>query len=146
MIQTSAAVPAQKRPQPEPQIDPLWQLAGDMHNARALVIAEHGLDLICGLIQRGCPAATALRPGDKPDAGDYDIVFVPQATALPSSDHVIRLARRALRPDGRLIAGVSDGKAAAALGRRLRLNGFSNLHSRHRPGLVLLSADLRRPA
>jgi hypothetical protein len=148
MLQTSVAAPAQSRPQPESQetdlLDPLWRLAGDMRSARALIVAQHGLDLMCGLLRRGCLAATALRPGDKPDADDYDVVFVPQVTALPSFDEVIRLARRSLGSNGRLIVGVRDGRAAVALARRLRLNGFSALHSTHLQGLMLLRAELRR--
>jgi hypothetical protein len=150
MSQTSVAAPVRTRLQPDIQdndlLDPLWRLAGDMQNARALIVAEHGLDLMCGLIRRGCLAATVLRLGDKPDTDDYDVVFVPRVTALPSPDHVIRLARRSLAPNGRLIAGVRDGRAAVALARRLRLNGFSALHSMPLPGCVLLRADLRRPS
>jgi hypothetical protein len=155
MIQTSVAVPVQARLQVDPQqpnskendlLDPLWRLAGDLSNARTLIVAKQGLDLMCGLIRRGCPAATVLRPGDKPDANDYDLVVVPLVTALPSADAVIRLARGSLAANGRLVAGVSDAKAAAALARRLRLNGFSSLQSMHLPGRVLLRAGLRRPS
>ena len=119
------------------------RLAGKIQHTHALIVAEHGLDLMCGLIRRGCLAATILRIGDKPDAGDYDLVLVPQAAALPSADEVIRVARRSLAPRGRLIVGVSGGKAAAALARRLRLNGFSGLRSAQWSGLTLLRADLR---
>jgi hypothetical protein len=150
MIQTSVAAPVQARPQPDTRendlLDPLWRLAGDMCNARALIVAEHGLDLMCGLIRRGCPAATVLRPGDKPDADDYDVVYVVRVTSLPSSDDVIRLARRSLGPDGRLIAGVRNGREAVALARRLRLNGFTALQSTSLPGLTLLRAGMRRPS
>lgn len=148
MMQTSVVAPAQARLQPDSAendlLDPLWQLAGDMRNARVLIVAEHGLDLMCGLIRRGCMAATVLRPGDKPDADDYDVVVVPRVAALPSSDHVIRLARRSLGRNGRLIAGVNGGTAAVSLARRLRLNGFSALRSTHLPSLMFLRADLRR--
>jgi hypothetical protein len=147
MIQTSVAAPTQAPLQPETQendlLDPLWRLAGDLCASRALIVADHGLDLMCGLIRRGCLAATVLRLGDKPDANDYNVVFVPHLT---SADGVIQLARRSLAPNGMLIAGVRDGAAAIALARRLRLNGFSGLHSIHLPGLVLLRADLRRPS
>jgi hypothetical protein len=150
MIQTSVAAPVAPRPQPESQendlLDPLWRLAGDLHNARALIVAEHGLDLMCGLIRRGCAAATELRPGDKPDAANYNVVFVPQVAALPSFDHVIRLALRSLAPNGRLVLGLQNGREALALARRLRLNGFAALHSTHLPGLMFLRADLRRPS
>jgi hypothetical protein len=150
MIRTSIAAPVQTRRQPDTQqddtLDPLWRLAGDVSNARALIVGEHGLDLMCGLIRRGCLAATVLRGGDKPDANDYDIVLIPRMTALSSADEVIRLARRSLGPAGRLIVGLRDGRGSAGLARRLRLNGFSALHFSYLPGLVLLRADLRRPS
>ena len=66
---------------------------------------------MCGLIRRGCLAATILRIGDKPDIADYDLVLVPRAAASPSADEVIRVARRSLAPRGRLIVSVSGGKA-----------------------------------
>jgi hypothetical protein len=153
MIQTSVAVPLHALPnnaQPrgdaqEPTLlDPLLRLAGPIHDTHALIVAEHGLDLLCGLIRRGCLAATTLRIGDKPDAGDYGLVLVPDASALPSDDEVIRVARRSLDPLGRLIVGVRNGRAAIALARRLRLNGFTALRSTHLPGLTLLRSDLRR--
>ena len=147
MIQTSVAMPFQASPQPDTNegdlLDPLGRLAGDMTNARVLIVAEHGLDLMCGLIRRGCLAATVLHPGDKPDADDYDVVFVPFAT---SPDDVIRLAGRALAPNGRLVVGVGHTAAAVALARRLRLNGFAAPHSIHLPDLILLRASTRRPS
>jgi hypothetical protein len=147
MIQTSAAAPVQVRPtndSPEPSLlDPLLRLAGPIQNSHALIVANHGLDLLCGLIRRGCLAATTLRIGDKPDAGDYDLVLVPNAEALPSVDEVIRVARRSLASRGRLIVGVKPGQAAAALARRLRLNGFTGLRSTQLSGLTLLRAELR---
>jgi putative intracellular protease/amidase len=147
MIQTSVATPLRPPPQPDTResdlLDPLGRLAGDMTNARVLVVADHGLDLMCGLIRRGCLAATVLHPGDKPDADNYDVVFIPLAT---SPDDVIRLARRALAPNGRLVAGVGHTAAAVALARRLRLNGFSAPHSIHLSDLILLRASTRRPS
>jgi hypothetical protein len=147
MIQTSVATPIQARSHTDSQdsnlLDPLLRLAGPIQTTHALIVAAHGLDLMCGLIRRGCLAATTMRVGDKPDAGDYDLVIVPQAAALPSSDAMIRLARRSLVPQGRLIAGLRNPREATALARRLRLNGFTALRSIHLSGLTLLRADLR---
>ena len=128
------------------QLDPFWQLAGEMRDTKALIVARRGLTLMCGLLRLGCRAATVLRPGDKPDADDYGLVVVPRVSALASPDAVIRLVRRSLGLEGRLVAGVADAEAAAALARRLRLNGFRGLQMAHLPGLVLLRADLRRPS
>jgi hypothetical protein len=147
MIQTSNAVPIQTRPATDVQdstlLDPLLRLAGDIKTTRTLIIADHGLELMCNLIRRGCLAATMLRTGDIPDADDYGLVLVPHATTLQSHEEVIRVARRALGPHGRLVAGVRNGKTATDLARRLRLNGFTNLRSTHLPGRTLLRADLR---
>jgi hypothetical protein len=147
MIQTSNAVPIQTQPATDLQdstlLDPLLRLAGDIKTTHTLIIADHALDLMCGLIRRGCQAATMLRAGDKPDAGDYGLVLVPYATALLSHEDVIRVARRSLAPRGRLVVGVRNGRAATELARRLRLNGFTNLRSTHLQGRTLLRADLR---
>lgn len=147
MIQTSVAAPLPARPQSEVQesalLDPLLRLAGHVTNTHALIVADHGLDLMCGLIRRGCLAATILRIGDKPASADANLVIIPQAAALPSADELIRLVRRSLTPRGRLIVGVRDGEEATALARRLRLNGFAALRSIHVAGLTLLRADLR---
>jgi hypothetical protein len=78
MPQTSAA-PAQPRPVNEPALlDPLSRLAGDPRHTHALIVADHGLDLVRGLIPRVCLAASTLRPGDKPDAADYSLVLTPR--------------------------------------------------------------------
>jgi hypothetical protein len=147
MIQTSNAVPMRALPASDPQepslLDPLLRLAGDLKNLRALIIADHGIDLMCGLIRRGCLAATMLRASEAPDDDDYGLVLVPHAASLACADDLIPLVRRSLAPRGRLVVGVRSGKAAVALARRLRLNGFTNLRSTHLPDLTLLRADLR---
>jgi hypothetical protein len=125
-------------------IDPLIRLAGDIRNAHALILAEHGLDLMCGLIRRGCLAATILRVGDRPDTSDYDVVFVPRVTELASLDTVVRVARMALVPSGRLIAGFGSRTDAVALAGRLRLNGFSPVRSFPTRDAVVICADRRR--
>jgi hypothetical protein len=148
MIQTSVVVPIRTRPNQNtrdcPPVDALLGLAGKLRDTRALIVADHGLDLMCGLIRCGCLAATTLRIGDRPDTDDYDLVLVPDAGLLSSPDDVIRLARRSLGRNGRLIAGVAPGSAATALARRLRLNGFVALRSVHLAAVTLLRADLRR--
>ncbi len=148
MLHTSTVAPRLARLQPDYQeselLDPLLRLAGDVGNARALVVAEHGLDLMCSLIRRGCLTATELRVGAKTEAGDYDLVLLPDATALPSLDDVIQLALRSLAPSGRLVVGVPEGAAAGGLARRLRLNGFRAVRSINRRGMVVLRAARRR--
>jgi len=152
MIQTSVAASAQLAPhpeQPEPDsLDPLLRFAENIETSHALIIAEHGLDLLCALIRRGCIAAASIRPRDKADTEAYDLILVPLVTALPSLEHLTRLARRSLMPDGRLIVGLPPDPAghsplALALARRLRLNGFAALRLAYFPGITVLQADLQ---
>jgi hypothetical protein len=147
MMQTSAATLISARPATDSQepalLDPLLRLAGDLRNTRALIVADHALELMCGLLRRGCLAATTVRIGAKPDEADFDLVLIPYATAVGSDDELIRLARGCLMPNGRVIAGARNGREAIALARRLRLNGFTDIRSTTQPGRTLLRATLR---
>lgn len=148
MLQTSNAVPKPRIAadgKDGGQLEPLLRLAGTLRESHALVVAEHGLELLCGLLGRGCLAATAIRLGDKPDANDYDVVIMPSLASIAMAT-VVRLARRSLAPGGRLIVGMNDARTASALARRLRLNGFTKLRLTQIAGRVLLCADLRRVA
>jgi hypothetical protein len=146
MIQTSAAIPLPARIPPgnpgNDPLDPLLRLAGDLHTERTLILAERSLDLLCGLLRRGCVAATAIRPGSKPDADDYDLVVaVPKPTDSP--DRLIRQIRSGLASNGQLVACLPNGQVATAFIRRLRLNGFSVLPPVRLPNATLLRADRR---
>jgi hypothetical protein len=151
MIQTSVAAFVPLRPPPEhpetESLDPLLQSAADIESSYVLIIAEHGLDLLCALIRRGCIAAAAVRPHEKADLEAYNLVLAPFVTDLPSLDDVIRVARRSLSPHGRLIVGLLPDPAgrdlSLALARRLRLNGFAALRTVTFPRIIVLQADLQ---
>jgi hypothetical protein len=147
MTQTSVAIPIPASLPPAAEendpLDPLLRLAGDLHTVRALIIAERSLDLLCGLIGRGCLAATAIRFGAKPDGDDYDLVVASPKAAEFSPDRLIRQIRGGLAPNGRLVACIPNGRSATAFIRRLRLNGFAVLPPVHLPNLTLLRAELR---
>jgi hypothetical protein len=123
-------------------LDPLLRLAGETRTARALVIATQSLDLICGLLRRGCPTATVIRPGSKPDAHDYSLVVASQAAGF-QPEALVRQIRGALVPGGRLIARVPAGATARSFMRRLRLNGFAVTRTVQLSPFTLLCADLR---
>jgi len=146
MTQTSVAIPPPASVPPATEdndpLDPLLRLAGDLQTVRALVIAERSLDLLCGLIRRGCLAATAIRPDGKPDADDYGLVVASSKAAEFSPDRLIRQIGGALAPTGRVVASIPMGRPAAAFIRRLRLNGFAVLPPVHLPNLTLLRAKL----
>ena len=89
MIQASVAT---RCPEPESAetdpLDPLLRLAGNVAATRAVVIANHGIDLLCALIRRGCMAAAAIRPGNKPDAKSSNLMLVPAATEFSCLDQL----------------------------------------------------------
>ena len=146
MLQASAALSVPIPPQPDTPVDdgldPLLRLAGEPRATRTLVIAAQSLDLICGLLRRGCPTATAIRPGSKPDAHDYSLVVAAPAAGFPP-EGLVRQIRDALAPGGRLIARIPAGTTARSFIRRLRLNGFAVIRTVQLPHLTLLCADLR---
>jgi hypothetical protein len=146
MLHASAALSVPIPPLPDTPdddgLDPLLRLAGEPRTTRTLVIAAQSLDLICGLLRRGCPTATAIRPGSKPDAHDYPLVVVAPACGFPP-EGLVRQIRDALAPGGRLIARVPAGAMARSFIRRLHLNGFAITRTVHLPHLTLLCADLR---
>lgn len=150
MAQTTAAVtvPTEaeaQSPDADP-LEPLLRLAGPLDEVHALVMAERGIDLMCALIKRGCLAATAIRPSHKPDADGYGLVIADLTASELPPEALIRRGRAALRPGGRLIARVRGSRHAAALARRLRLNGFRGLRTLTLAGQTLVRADLRRAA
>ena len=147
MLQASAALSVPLPPRPDipddDGLDPLLRLVDEgPRPAHALVIAAHGPELICGLLRRGCPRATVLRPGSKPDAHDYSLVVASHLTGFPA-EGLVRQIRDALAPGGRLIARLPAGASARSFVRRLRLNGFAVTRTVQLPHLTLLCADLR---
>lgn len=125
--------------------DPLLAFAGPIRGVHALVLAGSGPDLFCDLIRHGCLAATLLRTAAKPEAGVYDLMLAPRVTTASPPSDLAQQARRALAPTGRLVARVTrdpSGRAARALTRALKLNGFVAVRAHVRAGETLLRADL----
>ncbi|HYZ21412.1 MAG TPA: hypothetical protein VE690_04570 [Rhodopila sp.] len=152
MLQPHTPAPRPAAALSDDEAQPFLRLAGSC--AHALVVGAHPVPLICGLIRHGCRAAATIRPGEKPDEGDYDLLLIPRTADFPSLDHIVRLASRTLALDGRLVAAAPDAGTAAMLDRRLQLNGFVlSASAPHRtawstpgrtPGL-LLRFDRRSP-
>ncbi len=84
----------------------LLRFAGPLAGSHALVIAANGLDLMCNLLRQGCVAATTLRPSERADHEDYDVVLAPRVTPPAPIGALIYQAKRALRPGGRFVAFV----------------------------------------
>lgn len=129
-------------------IDLVLLQAGRIDRTHALIVAAHGLDLLRGLLRRGCLAATSLRPDAKPEAAAYELVLFPDITPDSPFERIIHDARRAMVPGGRLVVRVRRdpvGRTARGIARRLKLNGFIDVRLRLRPDCALLRADLPTP-
>ena len=138
------AAPAQTEPPSPDPLGALLSVAGRLDRTHALIIAEHSRELLCALIRSGCPVASAIRPGDKPECGAYQLVMVPEI--IGSTDALIQQIRRALAATSRVVVRVVGHRQAAALGRRLRLLGFVNLQLHPVAGTVLLTGEYQRRA
>jgi hypothetical protein len=113
-----------------------------------LIVAEHGLELLRGLIRQGYPAATCIRPATKPETAAYELVCFQDVTPETDLERLIHDARRAILPGGRLVARVSrdaSGRTARGLARRLKLNGFINVRTLASAGRSWLRANFPPP-
>ena len=128
------------------RINRFLKVAQPLADTHALVVADHALELLCGLIRRGCAAATCLQPSAKPDAPIYTLVLAPGVARISALDAVIHTARHALLPGGRIVIGLphhhSNGRLPLAVARRLRLNGFTGVRTQDARGLTVVHAEL----
>jgi hypothetical protein len=121
---------------------------GQLEAKHVLIVAEHGIELLRGLIRRGCPAATCIRPATKPETAAYELVCFQDIIPETDMERLIHDARRAILPGGRLVARVSrdsSGRTTQGLVRRLKLNGFINVLTSASAGCSLLRADFPAP-
>lgn len=121
-------------------LDAAEPLAG----AHTLVLAQPSrtsVELLCGLIGRGCGAA-AEQAADSPlQVETAEIVLVPQVESLDAATRAILAARRCLLPCGRIVMQDADGTLAKPIARLLAAAGFSFV--RITPGAdgAIISAD-----
>jgi hypothetical protein len=125
----------------------LLSFAQPIDGSRALIVAGHGLDLLRALIHHCCVGATCLRPSVRPEAAAHDLAFFLDITPATDLEMVVRSGLRAVVPGGRIVAEIvadPTGRAARGLARRLRLNGFTAVRTRHMFGRTVVRGD--RPA
>lgn len=91
---------------------------------QTLIVAHHPLAALCGLIRSGCAAAATARPGEMPANPDFDALLIPHGDDVGGPDALVRLATKVLCGAGTVVIADLDTRQAAALRRRLRLNGF----------------------
>jgi hypothetical protein len=103
-------------------LDRLAPLAG----VHALVLGHDTLEVLCGLIRRGAAGAIELRPdehgGPRPDSAQ--LAVLPDPASVPEAAYFVAIARRALRPGGRIAIRDAGGQRRRELAALLRAQGF----------------------
>ncbi len=119
----SAAPAAGLSDDPEQSLlDSLAGLAGE----RALILGLN-IEIMCGLIQRGCREVTEMERDDHPEAGSVDVVVAPSVATAAAADRAVALARRVLTHFGRVVVRTAQSPSAAlceAIIDSLRRQGF----------------------
>lgn len=127
-----------------PADDVLLDWAEPLQGARVLVVGHGALDLICGLIRRGCTAATEIQAHCRlaPDADSADLMLVPHVESLADGRAAIGWAVRALVMGGRIaVRDASGGRLRPELAALLRTYGFCRVRTHARPDGVVLTAE-----
>jgi hypothetical protein len=127
--------------------DPLLDFTGPVGGSHALVVGAKGSALLCALLRRGCLAATSLRPAERPDGRQYDLLIAPGIGSADCLDHLTAQAARALLPTGRLalrVLGRAGSDLVQATLQMLRLHGFTDVQTVMTGGGTLIRAA-RRP-
>ncbi len=122
----------------------LLDCLGDLSDTHAVVLGDHALELLCALIRRGCAAATAIRAGEKMEADSASLIVVPQGVTLETIEPMLRQAKRALMPNGRIALRVDSdhsGWVSFSAARILRAHGFCAIRVRALADQTLLTAE-----
>ncbi len=115
--------------------------AEPLQDRHALVIGHDGLDVLCGLIARGCGAAAELQPNGRVPNEPAEIVLATHVDSLDAAAHAIMMARRSLLPCGRIVLQETTGAPAGAVARMLREAGFCSVRLRASPEGTMVTAD-----
>lgn len=117
--------------------------------AHALVIGQHTLETLCGLIRRGCAGGTERRPDEQagPRPEPAEIAVLPDPASVTETAVSVAVARRALAAGGRIAICDARGLHRGALAALLHTQGFQGIRTHHTPaGLLVLGELPGRPA
>ena len=109
-------------------------------DARTLIIGHRTLDMLCGLIRRGCAAAIEVRP-DEPGAPLIDkaqVAVIPDPASLAEATASVAIAKRALACGGHIAIYDVDGLYRRELTALLRQEGFVAISTRDTPDGALV--------
>jgi hypothetical protein len=139
-----AGLAVSPRPLPPAASSALLDAAEPLLGVHAVVICNGGaagLDALCGLIARGCDAASELPETGRVPAEPAEIVLAPRVDTLDRAARVVLLARRTLLPCGRVVLRC-DAEVAEGTSRLLAASGFAKALIRTTDDGVIISADL----
>jgi hypothetical protein len=125
----------------ESTIAALLDAAEPLPDAHVLVIGPRSLDIVCGLIRRGCAAALEIPLAGPSSTEPAELVIVPGVDSLEQATAAASLARRSLLPCGRIVMLDTTGRFATSVALMLRRAGVSGVRSRPIAGGILLRAD-----
>jgi stage V sporulation protein SpoVS len=128
-------------PPSTPDVAALLDAAEPIQDARALVIGPEALEVLCGLIGRGCAGATETSVAARTQADPAEILLMPHVATLNDAMQAIALARRALLPCGRIVLNDRTGALAGAVMGLLRSAGFSSVRAQQHETGTLITAD-----
>jgi hypothetical protein len=106
-----------------------------------LVIGPDALEVLCGLIGRGCAGATEMAVGARTQADPAEVLLMPHITTLSDATQAIAVARRALLPCGRIVLNDPTGALAGEIMGLLRSAGFSAVRAQQHESGTLVTAD-----
>ncbi len=145
-IVESAEAPLERRPEAQgSRAARLLRFAGPLDGMHALVIGAAPTSLLDALLGSDCAAATCLRDTRLLAEDGQDLLIAPDLDEIAAALRVVRLARRALAPTGRLVASVHGAPSdmlGAALLREIGREGLVAVRTRLLAGSFLLRADL----
>ena len=107
----------------------LLRRLGDVAGEHVLILGRD-VDLMCGLIRRGCAEVTELDQNHRPDTGSADLIVVVDVRSDAAAVCAVSHARRALAPAGRIAVHAAANPSAyltRSIMRALRLHGFRQI-------------------
>ncbi len=111
---------------PDAADDALFAAVGAVEGLHVLVIGGASLDILCGLIRRGCTAAAEISLTSRHVGADpADVVILSRMSSLTEAAGAMVLAARLVLPGGRLVLRDSTGRLAGAIAAILPQHGFS---------------------
>jgi hypothetical protein len=121
----------------------LLDAAEPVAGSRVLVIGRGALETVCGLIRRGCTAATELADCDHAatEAESVETVVVPSVATMGEAQTAVAVATRALIQGGRIALCAPAGALRRHLPALLGAHGFAAVRAWPSPGGAVLTAE-----